>query len=149
MRYNPDIRSSRVHLATILIDTLRNADFLEESNTGSTTKERVYYRLIDDLPSFRIRVFTTVVGDEVRDVGKDAIRVCTVYRTKEGKERGVGSEIRVNRTGDTDEIASRMLSRMRKAWVDAHADVPRCSCGAPKFKSRNGNLVCADLCWKK
>lgn len=148
MKYNPESRTSRVHLATILLQTLQEAGFAEESNTGSSTREKVFYRMVDSNPRLRIRVFTSIVGDEVRKNGKDAIRACIVYRRKDGEDHGVGSETRVNRTGDTEDICNRMLGRMRSAWVEAHK-LKLCECGAPKYLSRNNNLVCAEWCWKK
>ena len=149
MKYSPENTYSRRHLATILLNRLQVAGFVEESNEGSNTRERVFYRFIDDLENYRLKVYTTIVGAEVRIAGKDAIRVCTVYHNRRNEVKGVGSEVRVNRTGDTEAIAERMLTRMRKAWVDAHTAVPKCHCGAPLFLSTNGNMVCAEFCWKK
>jgi len=91
--------------------------------------------------------------------GKDAIRVCALYRTKDGTERGVVSDKRVHRVGEIDAVCERVIDRMRKCWT-ATKTVPRCpKCGAPQFKSKvrkdrytgktsGGNMVCADLCWK-
>jgi uncharacterized Zn finger protein (UPF0148 family) len=134
------------------LSTLEKANFQEEwhGDAGDMTKERVFFFSVSD--DMRVAVYTTIVGDdawaECRDVGKDAIRVCAVYRRKDGNERGVGKQTRVNRVGEVDAIAGRMLDRMRAAWKVAKRPNRCPDCGAPMFISKKGNEVCAELCWQ-
>jgi len=157
MEYRPEDRGSRRHLAACVIQTLLQAGFAEEWHDGcgaDPTKEKVYFRDVDGVERIRLVVYTSIVqkeGEEpeVREVGKDAIRVVAVYRSKgDDKERGILKETRVHRTGDTDEIANRMLERMRDAYRKSKR-VNRCpKCGAPMFVSKKGNEVCCEVCWK-
>lgn len=99
-------------------------------------------------PNVSIRVFTTIVGNEVRTKAKDAIRVQLVYKNGLNVRR-LTSEKRVNRTGDAHKIVDRTLERMRNAFEEGKT-LQKCErCGAPKFKSKKGNFVCADICWDK
>jgi hypothetical protein len=156
MQYDPLSPGSRQHLATCILDVLQTADFIEEwhDDTGDIVKERVFYRPVTMsdgtvVEGVRVLVYTSIVGDEVRDVGKDAIRVTAVYRSRRtGLERGIIKETRIHRVGDTDAICDRLLKRMRKVFGKARRP-NRCSrCGAPMFTSKNGNDVCCDFCWK-
>jgi len=156
MLYDPLSPTSRQHLATCILDVLTNADFIEEwhDDTGDITKERVFYRpvtmsdgtLVDGV---RVLVYTSIVIDECRDKGKDAIRVVAVYRSpRTGRERGIIKETRIHRVGDTDAICDRMLKRMRKVFGKARRPNRCPRCGAPMFTSKKGNEVCCDFCWK-
>ena len=140
--YDPDSIHHRQVLALDIIKKLEDCGF-EEAPTARG--ERVYTRTIPDT-GINIKVYTSVVDMEVRESGKDAIRVCAVYETKDSGGTGIGSARRVHRTGDIHAIVDRMHQRMRQVWKDA-ATGERCSCGAPKFKSKSGNHVCADICW--
>ena len=145
MKYDPTAPFHKKFLAVELLCRLTEAGFEEEFADG--TKERVFSRVTPS--GVRVAVFTSIVGDSIRDVGTDAIRVCAIWG-KGAKRRGVGkAESRVNRTGDVKDIGDRMLTRMREVW-SACRDIPKCSqCGAPQFMSKNKNWVCADLCWRK
>jgi hypothetical protein len=155
MLYDPEDPGSRRHLAVVLENTLTTAGFVEEwhGDAGDITREKVFTRAVDGVPDVRVAVYTTIVGQghdaAVRAVGKDAIRVCAVYRSQRtDQERGIIKETRIHRTGDTDAICERMLERMRTVWKAA-CRPHRCpSCNAPTFKSKAGNDVCADLCFK-
>jgi len=129
-------------LALDIIKKLEDCGF-EEAFLGEG--ERIYQRAIPDT-GINVRVYTSVVGMEARESGRDAIRVCAVYDTRDGDTRGIGSSTRVHRTGDIHAIVDRMHQRMRLVWKDA-ATGERCTCGAPKFKAKSGNFVCADICW--
>ena len=93
-------------------------------------------------------VYSTVVDGRVRSLARDAIRAALLYKPRNGgKERGLSSFQRVFRTGTMDAICDRTIERMRDAWKSA-GQLERCSkCDAPKFSSRAGNQVCAELCW--
>lgn len=105
------------------------------------------YEYITPEPRIRIRVYTTIVGKEVRRSGEDAIRVCLVYKNGE-HTKGLSKQRRVNRTGTINDIVNRTRGRMRDAFKDG-AKLEKCHCGAPKFKSKKNNMVCAELCWTK
>jgi len=143
--YDPNYPILREMLAMSLLNKLEECKF-EEIATDSKTSERVFSRSIPKT-SIDVQVFTTVVGQQVRNSGKDAIRVCAVYNAKDGTKKGIVKSTRVHRTGNIEEIVDRMYKRMRSTWKSASTG-ERCSkCGAPKFVSKNGNKVCAEICW--
>lgn len=97
-----------------------------------------------------IRVYTTITGNSVRTCGEDSIRVCGVYTDRNGKEWGLCKTRRTHRTGKVLDIPARMLDRMREVWAaTAKASMVTCGCGAPKFVSKKGNLVCAERCFNR
>ena len=151
MKYDHGNPHHRHILATTLIAMLIDKGFEEEApqDRGSyTTKERVFSRPINE--RMRVAVYTTIEGTEVRQVGKDAIRVVALYRNANGQDRGVAkADKRVHRTGKISAVTDRTLNRMREVWrIASHSE--RCRhCGAPMFTSKKGNLVCADLCWTR
>ena len=154
--YDPNVPMLRQLLGLQILGKLEDAGFAEEPQTRPLAKpymaEKIYARVVGLPPGMKVQVYTTVIGDnenvpvEVRASGKDAIRVAAVYVTKDGKTRGLSKEIRVNRTGNIEDISERMLDRMRKAWVTCKTPT-RCKCGAPKFVTKNNKLACAELCW--
>jgi hypothetical protein len=157
-KYDPRDRDHRRTLATELLALFARALFIETTIEG--TKERVFAREVPNTDGkIRVLVYSTIEGDMTRAVAKDAIRVCVMYRSRDGRERGIASaQKRVNRTGVIDAITKRVILRMRDCWA-AVISIPRCHCGAPKFVSKvrtnkrtgvktGGNQVCADLCWK-
>jgi hypothetical protein len=151
--YDAAVTVHRKHLAQRLVLLMAESGFIEEYVADKGTKERVFYRLVDGSPGVRVQVYTTIVGfgeaSEVRLSGKDAIRVCAVYRTKSRADRGIVAVTRVHRTGTVEGICERTLSRMRDVYRSA-ATSSRCSkCGAPMFVSKKANLVCADLCFSR
>ena len=85
---------------------------------------------------------------EVRQSGKDAIRVCAIYKTKDGNVRGLIKETRTHRTGNIEDIVGRMYQRMRDAYSAASTGEKCYRCGAPKFVAKSGKSVCAEICWK-
>lgn len=145
MRYNPADYTHRTALATGILNTVKAKGFAQVDVRGC-------YETVVAKPlsaRMQVRVYTSVEGGVVRDCGDDAIRVCTVYVTRDGDIRGVGHETRVNRVGDINGIVVRLAERIALS-MDAANDIPCCErCGAPKFKSKKGNMVCADLCWKR
>jgi hypothetical protein len=145
-KYDPENSNDRMALADALLALFERALFVEVEIPG--TKERVFARELPDTDGrTRLLIYSTIVGNYCRTVGKDAIRVCAVYRSNDGRERGIASaDKRVNRTGEIDAIAERVIDRMRQCWK-ATKTAERCHCGAPKFKSKAGNMVCADICW--
>lgn len=110
------------------------------------TRELVLARESTRLPGVQIRVYTSSVDGEIREVGQDAIRVCSVLLSG-GRERGFRKETRVNRVGEVDAIVGRVRSRVGDMASHIRS-APACSCGAIMLESRAGNLYCADLCWK-
>lgn len=152
MDYDPNVMIQRRSLAQHILNTVLNAGFIEES-VSPHIKERVFYRIMDNKPDVRIQVWTTIEGTghtaAVRKSGQDALRVCAVYVTKDGMERGIVKITRINRTGTIEGINQRLLERMREVYRSA-AVVPCCTrCGAPTFTSKKENQVCADLCFTK
>ena len=147
--YDPNLPLHRRHLAQRVINVCLTAGFAEEAVTvrKANVRERVFYRTVDDAPGIRVQVWTTVEGDEVRSSGTDAIRVCAVYRNKDGEDRGIVAATRTHRVGNVDDICERLLIRMREVYQKARRP-NRCGrCGAPTFRSKRNNDVCADLCF--
>jgi len=148
--YDPHLPSSRRHLAARVVQMCLNAGFFEEA-PGGKTRERVFYRHVDGVPSVRVQVWTSVEGDgdaaETREVGEDAVRVCAVYRTRAGKDRGIISATRVHRVGTVDDICDRLLTRMREVYGRARRPTCCSRCGAPTFRSKKKNDVCCELCF--
>ncbi len=159
--YDPAMPILRQMLALSLINKLDDCGFELLANPREAfglarpeLAERVYGRDVSPDGRVRVKVFTSVIGGEngvpfeVRKEGKDAIRVCATYMTRDGKERGLVKETRINRTGNIDGIVDRMYQRMRSSYQSANT-CQRChSCGAPKFVSKNDKLCCAEICWK-
>jgi hypothetical protein len=111
----------------------------------------------DWIPRANLQVvcYTSIVGDAVREVGKDALRlVLLVERTttpapaKIIKPIGKG-EHRINRTGTIDAIVDRVI----KQWdqlIAAGDEMTqhRCrDCGEPTAISKQGKRFCAALCF--
>lgn len=150
--YDPRTQSARRDLAERMLIALDKAKF-EEEDQGQRVHERVFSRVVVDEGKehgdIRIVVYTGIVDRECRAVAKDSIKVCGLYRTKDGeRDRGIIKTVRVHRTGKPEAIVERMLERMRDVWRRART-APRCKdCGAPTFRSKKGNDVCSDLCWK-
>tara|TARA_Y100000593_G_scaffold25146_2_gene50167 strand:+ start:27631 stop:28161 length:531 start_codon:yes stop_codon:yes gene_type:complete len=142
--YDSSLPILREMLALSIMARLDEAGFTEIEPDGKT-QERVFSRSIS--PNLNVRVYTTVVGQEVRDSGKDAIRVCATYRTKDGKDKGIVKATRVHRTGNIEDITERMIQRMRDTWKSAKTGKKCYSCGAPTFIAKSGKSVCAEICW--
>ena len=159
--YDPNMPILRQMLALSIITKLEECGFELLPNPRGAfglkrpeLAERIYVRNITDDGTVRVKVFTTVIGGdndvplEVRREGKDAIRVCATYTTKDGKDRGLLKETRVNRTGNMEDIVDRMYQRMRSAWKGASTGEKCHKCGAPKFTTKAGKLCCAEICWR-
>ena len=150
--HHPESRSSREALAIAILAKMRECGFSLVSRDDHTN-EAVYSREVAGTDGkIRVVVYTTVIAGTVptvRTVGKDAIRVCAVYKSdRTGTETGIIKETRTHRTGDISAIVDRMHSRMRAVYKSALSPCRCRKCNAPTFTSKSGNLVCADLCWK-
>lgn len=147
--YDPSSAIHRRHLAQRMLAMLATAGFIEEAVTvrKAQIRERVFYRIVDDAPTVRVQVWTSIEGEEVRAVGEDAIRICAVYRNKSREDRGILKNTRVHRVGDVDDICNRLLTRMRETYKKARSPNRCAKCGAPTFTSKKGNEVCADVCF--
>lgn len=143
MKYDPTNPEHRALLGEKLV-----AAFIDQGYKRRETKPGEEMSLARMLKrDLQVRLYTSVVAGGVRAVGEDAIRVCLVYRARDGKQRGVGSETRINRVGEVQDIVARALQRAA-ALESRVADLPRCrKCSAPLFTSKAGKEVCADLCW--
>lgn len=146
MSYNPDSIADRTDLATRLVAMLAEAGFTLVSSAG----ENIYERAIPQAPGVRVVVYSSIVGTAVRGDGKDAIRVGILYRRKDGSNRSLFNETRINRTGYASAIVQRTLTRMRSCfgeYRDRHNARMYCRCGAPLGISKIGKDYCADTCW--
>lgn len=151
MSYDPFNVNDRQALATALVNMLAQCGFDEV--TLPNTKERTFARPVND--RIRVVVYTSIVGDMVRGKDFDAIRVTSLYTTKRpvlnNKEQGIIKDRRVHRTGEIHGdggIVDRTHQRMRNVWKLSSPPKCVCSdCGSPKFISKKGNEVCAEMCW--
>ena len=152
MTYNPNEQYSRTDLAVKLQCKLLECGFKRDKSFErgpEHIREHIYVREVK--PSICVVIYTSCSGHRgiisARNKGKDAIRVTTVYKTKDGTGKGLGKQRRVFRTGKISDIIDRTIERAREAYrVGANPAI--CSqCGSPKFRSKKGNLVCADVCW--
>lgn len=150
-RYVPTDPAHRRLLARSLLRVILDAGFIEEADRHTGVRERVFYRGVDNFPSIRVKVFTTIEGYDdpiVRDVGDDAIRVSAVYRNDEKFDFGIVATTRIHRMGTIRSIADRLLARMREVYGKA-LHVNTCKCGAPMHLSKKGHMVCANVCWTR
>jgi hypothetical protein len=140
MKYDHNIQQHRRNLAQVILSAMHmNGMTAKES---PNCREAVFVKTMDN--GIEMLVYTSIENGEVRQVGEDAIRVTAVYNG-----RGLVSTTRVHRVGEVNAIVDRIANSMSKVWKSA-AEAVRChNCGAPKFTSKKGNLVCADLCWTR
>ncbi len=145
--YDPRSSTDRTTLATAIETLMARSVFTPEVRPG--TKEKVFAREVPGTNGkIRVLVYTSIEGKQTRECGDDAIRVCAVYKARDGQDRGIASaEKRINRVGEVSAITDRLIERMREIWT-ATKTAEKCACGAPKFKTKKGALCCADLCWK-
>lgn len=144
MDYDPNNSNHRAALALDIKATLAGIGFQPIEVPGA--KELVFARNSTRLRGVQMRIYTSIVGNEVRQVGGDSIKVCSVYTNSEGQVNGVTREQRVFRTGQLEEIAGRIKDRIGKVAGELNA-AQVCGCGAPKLLSKKGNLYCGDRCW--
>ena len=110
--------------------------------------ERVYEREHLRVPRLFVRVYTSLSPQAgvVRSRGKDAIRVCLLYRTGATTLEcvGVARSKRVNRAGTTASLLDRIRERARDMYYVANkvAKTDLCPrCAAPRFVD-SGRCVC-------
>lgn len=142
--YNAQNAGSRKALASAIMEMVESCGF--KPVLGQS--EKVFARNIHTNEAIEVRVYTSVFGNEVDLVGADAIRVTVLYNTADNKVRPLGKTKRVYRKGTIEDIVERTRSRMRDGYRIG-LNPEKCRCGAPKFTSKAGNLVCADACWTK
>jgi hypothetical protein len=145
--YDPENSTDRRALAASLVAMVTKAKFRLAPSQSPGAEDVYEFDCADKAPGCKVQIFTSIVRGEVRQTGKDAIRIAATYKTKAGEHRHLSSETRVNRTGTIEDITERALERMRLAYKAAVV-TPRCpKCKAPLFKSRRNNMVCAEACW--
>ena len=144
MDYNPAESFHRSFLATHIREALTTAGFSLQP-ARRLGEEEVWKRGVEGT-KFQIAVYTTIVGGQVRSVGKDAIRVVGLYENG-GQVKGKLKSRSVHRTGKVEDIKERMIQRARNTWSECRTN-GTCRCGAPLLVSKKGNKYCADLCWK-
>lgn len=145
--YDPASNVDRRELAVALHRALASRRFAIKG-CKADGGEIVYRREAAD--GIDVLVYSSInwATGQVAGDGKDAIRVCAVYTNKAGESRGLARDKRVNRTGNIEAIIGRVMTRA-KGVFESVASRHTCRCGAPKFTSKKGNLVCADVCWTK
>lgn len=147
--YNHTEYGHRWALATEVKMAVMGMGFTPREIPG--TLELVLSKPSARLKGVEILVYTTIVGEAVRPMGVDAIRVCAVFTPSEdGKNgRGICKERKVLRTGKIEEIPGRVTDRIKDIAADLN-ELPHCNnCGAPGLISKKGNLYCADACWTR
>ena len=117
--------------------------------------EIVYAKPVSEKSRYMVAVYTSCNQSGgafvVKPAGKDAIRVAGLYVCKDGSVTGVIKNKRVNRVGNSEDVCKRMAGRIRSTTSELKRDnIEKCTnCGAPKFGSKKGNLVCSEICWRK
>jgi hypothetical protein len=144
MEYDHTNPWHRQFLATHLREALSTSGFTLQP-TRRAGEEEVWARPVEGT-KFKITVYTTIVGDQVRSVGTDAIRVVGLYENG-GKVKAKVGRSSTHRRGKVDAIKNRMLDKARFTWKECRSG-GKCHCGAPTLTSKKGNAYCADLCWK-
>jgi len=145
MSFNHSLDSDRVALSSALENKMLECGFTEDFNSNAS--ERVFERRFKDTNTY-IKVYTTIYGNRVRPIGRDAIRVFAVYKGNKGN-RTIASSSRTNRVGSIEDIVMRTHDKMREVWKECSSRAVCNFCGAPKFASKKGNEVCAEACWAK
>lgn len=146
MIYDHNSPGHRAALALEIKAILAGLGFKPTDVPGS--REMVFARDSTRLPRVQVRIYTSIVGAEVRQVGGDSIKVCAIYTDREGRSRGVTREQRVFRTGKIEEIPVRIKDRIGRVAADLNA-ATICHCGAPKLLAKSGKYYCGDLCWTR
>jgi hypothetical protein len=146
MQYNHSSQHSRQVLASRLTNRLTQMGF--RPFYDKRAKEIIFAHPVHESPGVSVLVYTSCApapsgGVEARRCGKDAIRVCAIY-----KNRGLVREKRINRVGQVEDIVNRMHLRAREVYRTAKSPHQCPECGEPTFTSKKGNQVCVDLCWK-
>ena len=113
------------------------------------TNELVLSRPSGRLKGVEVLVYTTIVGEAVRPMGVDAIRVCAVFNPTDGRGRGICKERKVLRTGKIEEIPLRVVDRIKDIAGEVNGLKHCLKCGAPGLVSKKGNMYCADACWTR
>jgi hypothetical protein len=147
MDYEPTNSGHRTALATDIRATLTGLGFTRK-DLGAGTREEVYFRASTRIRGVEMRIYTSIVDGEVRDVGGDSIKVCAVYGMKDGTTRGLMKERRVFRTGQLEEIPGRIKDRIKLTAAELNG-AETCDCGAPKGTSKAGKKYCMALCWTR
>ena len=144
MVYDHQDAFHRTFLATHIREALITAGFTRKP-ASRQGEEEVWKRGVEGT-KFQIVVYTTIIGDQVRSVGKDAIRVVGLYENC-GKVKGKMKSRPVHRKGKVEDIKERMIQRARNTWSECRTH-GSCRCGAPLLVSKGGDKYCADICWK-
>ena len=145
MDYDPNNAFHRKALALNIRATLLSIGLIPEERPG--TREMVFSRASSRLSRTHLRVYTSIVDDEVRDLGSDSIKVCVTFDRTDGGTRGVLREARVFRTGQIEEIPERLVNRVQSAIKELKGLQACSSCGAPILMSKLVKPYCADACW--
>lgn len=90
-----------------MIDFLRPLGFEEVHIPG--TKERVYEKRYGHRTY--VRVYSSIVGDKTRAVGKDAIKIVAVAKWN-GQDHFISGSKRINRVGMVSSIGARIRDRV-------------------------------------
>lgn len=162
--FDPRNVAHRKSLAIQIQLALRDAGFTEVPRTYGryAPKEKIFSKRVD-IPTLEellgepcpgqmtVRVYSSILfNDDMRTAGKDSIKVAAVYVNTDGRTRGIGKDTRIHRTGTIERILERLNGRMANVTAKAEHPDHRCpDCGAPKFKSKKGNMVCPEFCWNK
>lgn len=152
--YDPHVELERYGLAYALRDFLFDNGFARGSfHKEFGSRECIYVKEVRGKPNLYVVVYSTIQYHECRAKDTDAIRVVGMYETRSGDQRPLLKAEKVYRTGSIHSIVGRLRERIAKVEAKLGKDdiltrhaCP--SCGAPRFISKKGNRVCAELCFK-
>ena len=100
MDYDPQNFAHRTALATDIRATVLGLGFTRK-DLGPGTREEVYARSSTRIRGVEMRIYTSIVDGEVRDVGGDSIKVCAVYGMTDGSTRATGGDRRAGQGPDS------------------------------------------------
>lgn len=153
--YDPAVELERYGLAYALRDALFAWGFARGSfHKEFGSRECIYVKELPGVTNLYVVVYTTIQYHECRAKDTDAIRVVGMYETRGGEQRPLTKTEKVLRTGSIQSIVKRLGERVARVEAkltrdDALTRHACPACGAPRFLSKKGNRVCAELCFKK
>lgn len=148
MRYDHENPEHRRLLASEILAALRAAGGKNRPCANPNAETQIAFRR----GRLQVVCYTSIVGDAVRPVAKDAIRFAVLYLNKANEVRPLGKgESRVYRTGEIADIVGRVM----RQWNETIAALDKCAasccpkCRAPMaYSPKKKKAYCADLCWK-
>jgi len=145
--YDPEDHEQR----TGLVNSLRNLLIADDYLRFTTSSNEVGYRKpIEDRKSLFV-LLGLPESALVFDDGLNPLTLHIIYTASDGTERILAKprEIRIKREPGVpcQEIVDNVINAIER--IQSIEPFKCHHCGAPKFKSRQNNIVCAEVCYSK